>query len=372
MSNSNLGIVFIFVLVVVGGLYHQTTSQAQVPKRAFGTEYKGSWYLDLAKIEVLSSQPVIEIDPPNSILFTGDIMLGRNVETLIRRHGFGYPFKNLTFMQDKPTYLVGNFEAVVPKIHKQTPDFNTVFSVDSDFLPILKSSGFTHLSLANNHTNDFKQEGFLNTKEEMNRNGLESFGQPDGFGTSSVSFVEVSDETVALIAINLVAKPLDPLLIQDLVIWATTQSDFQVALIHWGDEYVSENNSFQDKQAQLLVASGVDLIVGHHPHVVQSVRLVDNVLVFYSLGNFIFDQYFSSAVRQGLVLQLLKESPGRDHYQVMLYPVSSLDKHAQPSLMTKADSQRFLKRLSQISEETLTNEILAGVIDVDRHLQIEQ
>ena len=101
-------------------------------------------------VEVVSSTttPQISIELPlqanrfatSTVFFTGDVMLARQVEYLLTINGADYSFKNLHFLQSVPAYVVGNFEASIPVIHKKTPDFGYTFSVNKKFVPALKNA----------------------------------------------------------------------------------------------------------------------------------------------------------------------------------------------------------------------------------------
>ena len=80
--------------------------------------------------------------------------------------------------------------------------------------------------------------------------------------------------------------------------------DWVIVSIHWGEEYDQYVNTAQQNLAHALIDRGADAIVGHHPHVVQGVEVYKNKPIFYSLGNFIFDQYFSVETQQGLAVSL--------------------------------------------------------------------
>jgi poly-gamma-glutamate synthesis protein (capsule biosynthesis protein) len=135
-----------------------------------------------------------------------------------------------------------------------------------------------------------------------------------------------------------------------------SESDLQVAYVHWGEEYTSIPSLAQRNFAKVLAELGVDIVVGHHPHVVQSIEMVENTLVFYSLGNFIFDQYFSNEVQQGLVLNLVLS----EEEYLEIVPVSSLETRNQPNLMSPENKAIFLEFLATISDPTLEQGIREG------------
>ncbi len=293
-----------------------------------------------------------------TIIFGGDVMLARDSESKIRELGGDYLFSGIIdLLTDK--IVVANFEGVVPEVHTRTPNGEMRFSVASEYLSYLSDAGFTHLSLANNHAFDFGQSGFDNTLLELSKNNFEVFGNPDLVSTSSVSYIELSDKTLAIIAINDVGGGSYLLDMVETVQEAAKNSDLQVAFIHWGDEYKLLHNERQEEVAHTLIDVGVDIVVGSHPHVVQDVELYNHSLIFYSLGNLIFDQYFSDDVKEGLLLEMLLDENTVD---LVIYPVETHTRPASPALMTGEVREMFLKELAERSSASLKDQILMGKI----------
>jgi poly-gamma-glutamate synthesis protein (capsule biosynthesis protein) len=85
---------------------------------------------------------------------------------------------------------------------------------------------------------------------------------------------------------------------------ARENADLVVAMFHFGTEYQVEPNNYQEKYARLAVDFGADLVVGTHPHVVQTLEKYKNTYIAYSLGNFVFDQYFSVETMTGGLLDV--------------------------------------------------------------------
>jgi len=75
--------------------------------------------------------------------------------------------------------------------------------------------------------------------------------------------------------------------------------------VHWGEEYNKEANQFQKDTARKLVDAGADVVVGHHPHWAQDGEYISGKPVYYSLGNFVFDQMWSKETKKGLVMKLV-------------------------------------------------------------------
>ncbi|HXK39418.1 MAG TPA: CapA family protein, partial [Candidatus Paceibacterota bacterium] len=95
---------------------------------------------------------------------------------------------------------------------------------------------------------------------------------------------------------------------------AFPESAFVAVFTHWGNEYEATHSSAQETFAHLLIDSGADLVVGAHPHVVQDVEIYKGKHIYYSLGNFVFDQYWNDAVQTGLMV-LVTLDDDRTAYQ---------------------------------------------------------
>lgn len=306
------------------------------------------------------SQP--EDEPKNvtlSAYFVGDVMLARHVEYLMSQNDSDYPFKNLFFLKNDTDFAVGNFEATVPKVHQKTPNFGFSFSVDKKYLSNLSLAGFTHLSLANNHSLDKGMEALTNTKEVLAENSITVFGSPKDLSTSSITYLEKNGLKIALVGLHAVDTFPSEEQIRNLVSQIDADADYQVAYIHWGVEYQKLPGAAVEQLAAILSGAGFNIIIGHHPHVTQSIKQINNTLVFYSLGNLIFDQYFSKEVQEGLVLKI---DFGKELSQISLLPVTSVLSPAQPRQMTEGEANAYLENLAKISDSNLQSQIREGAL----------
>lgn len=294
-----------------------------------------------------------------SVVFVGDIMLGRNVEYLASEHGAEYPFSGWALpMVFNNAAIIGNFESSMATPHVVTPAYAMKFSVAEHMIPELSKAGFTHLSLANNHSFDYGTEGFKTTQSMLLAHGLYSFGNGITIDRESVTTIDTVRGTIAMVGLNATARIPTDEEIKRVMNVAQRRSSFQVIYIHWGNEYELTHSTKQRELAEMLVAAGADLIIGHHPHVTQDVDIIDGVIVFYSLGNYIFDQYFSVDVQEGLLAQLdLTTDP-----QLTLIPVTAAATLSVPEPMDKEARQNFLIELSKRSHPSLKEKIQSGVI----------
>lgn len=296
-------------------------------------------------------------------VFVGDIMLARHVEYLMSLHGYDYPFKGYSLKANYPAAtIVGNFEGAVPSIHQKTPNFGFSFSIAPQYLAGLTEAGFTHLGLANNHAFDFGKAGYSNATTTLTANGLVTFGDPTAIIQNTVTYVTGEDgRVVALVGLYTVVSNYDDEALKELFAAVNTHSDLQIVFIHWGIEYERIASPTQKALAEKLAGLGVDVIIGHHPHVVQPIEQIGSTTVFYSLGNYIFDQYFSTFVEEGLVLSL---DITASELSIKLLPVTSEVSHAQPRLMSTTQQENFLQDLADRSDPRLHQEIRSGVLTI--------
>ncbi len=296
----------------------------------------------------------------DSLVFTGDVMLGRHVETLLRQHGSSSVYEGIDLgeLGESPA-VIGNFEAAALLPHVQTPAHTLRFSVAEENISAF-GAVFTHASLANNHSLDYGETGYLNAVTLLRDAGVSVFGHNVLLDTRSLSYIETNRGKIAIIGINASQKIPESKDIDAVCTKAKRLSDFQVIYIHWGDEYVVTHSDTQRALAEELVQSCADLIVGHHPHVVQDIDLIKGVPVFYSLGNYIFDQYFSEEVQEGLVVALrLDDVPALE-----LIPISSKETRSTPRVMETQKRDEMLQNLAAISHQSLEAAIVSGRINL--------
>jgi poly-gamma-glutamate synthesis protein (capsule biosynthesis protein) len=294
------------------------------------------------------------------IRFVGDIMLARNVENLMDAYGYYYPFTTLP-QNPATAYIVGNFEATIPVEHVPTQSMQFSFSVDPQYLRGLREYGFTHLGLANNHAYDFGVDDYKNATMHIGQNDLAWFGSPESLATSSVSVITLGTSTVAVVGVYAVDQAPAVADIAQVFKYASDISDLQVAYVHFGDEYKLVHNGTQEHLAHLFIDAGADAVIGHHPHVVQDIELYKNAPIFYSLGNFIFDQYFSEEVQTGLMLEM---SVADQKLNFTLLPITSIGSRSVPRLMSAYEQDEMLKTLAKKSDTELNEMILSGVLSV--------
>ncbi len=190
---------------------------------------------------------------------------------------------------------------------------NYNFTFDPAIVPALKTFGFGIVILGNNHILNQGYEGLTATEEYLRNGSIGYFGDT-GTETPSTILSDVAlvgeQLRVGLVNYNQFTPGSYERSLQILRemesaddVTLGRSSDFQVVYTHWGNEYVPENQVLKN-QAKAFVDAGADLVIGSHPHVVTGHELLEGKHVYYSLGNFIFDQYFEPAVMEGLVVEV--------------------------------------------------------------------
>ena len=243
-----------------------------------------------------------DVAKSKKIMFVGDIMVGRYVETLIDKNGFDYMFASVTPMF-ADTVTIGNLEGPIPSKHEHTSNLGFQFSFREDIIKNLAKIGLDAVSLANNHGYDYGAAGYENTKKVLSLAGVGYFGNYKN--TSHDYFeTELQGNKVLVLGINTIVDGFDEdAAVNDVKTLSSANPDaLVVVFIHWGNEYEVKHNSYQEKLAERLIDAGSRLIIGAHPHVVQDVGYYKGVPIYYSLGNFVFDQYFSKNTQEGLVV----------------------------------------------------------------------
>jgi poly-gamma-glutamate synthesis protein (capsule biosynthesis protein) len=280
--------------------------------------------------------------PATRVLFVGDIMLGRGVESLMEEYGMEYPFQNVRKRITEASLSVGNLEGIVSEKHIHTPSMTFQFSIRSEYLSYVHAVGIDVLSLANNHSNDYGDGALAYTRALCIQSNLLCGGGPTMTPEYSTVVTEVHGKKIGLFFLQTVTQTpaFDDIMKQ--IMSLRTESDIQIAYVHWGDEYALTHNVAQELLAKKLIDSGIDAVIGLHPHVVQDIGMYKGKPIFYSLGNFIFDQYFSTDVQEGIAV-LMDIDDTKIVYSLLGH--TSIATRAQPVGMSAIESQILFSRI---------------------------
>lgn len=234
------------------------------------------------------------------LLFVGDIMLDRSIGERIKNGED--PFQNVQKTFDLYDAVIGNLETSVGEKGDKAAGKLYTFQSSPTTLSSLTKAGFKAVSLANNHTMDYGKFGLEQTLSSLNKEGLNYFGAGKNSAEAFSPYVlKIKDHQVAIIGINDIETSFANVAENDFgsayfnlpkIQDSLSKIDSKIPIIampHWGIEYSLQSSSRQQNLAQQLFNSGVDLIIGGHPHVFQNSGVLDGKTVYYSLGNFVFD-----------------------------------------------------------------------------------
>jgi poly-gamma-glutamate capsule biosynthesis protein CapA/YwtB (metallophosphatase superfamily) len=251
-----------------------------------------------------------------TIAFVGDIMLDRGVKYSVNKNFAGDYSKIFENADELKNYDItfANLEGPVSDAGNNVGSIYS-FRMDPKVLAVLKDAGFDIVSFANNHVGDWNVAAFKDTLKRLGDTGIMHVGagldkqsaekvtiiEKNGIKFGFLGFSDVGPNWIAAKSDSaglLLAS--DPK-IKEIVENAKKECDVLIVSFHWGEEYKLVHNKRQEELAHTVIDAGADMVIGHHPHVVEDIGSYKDKPIVYSLGNFIFDQYFSTNTMQGMM-----------------------------------------------------------------------
>ncbi|MCL5666721.1 MAG: CapA family protein [Patescibacteria group bacterium] len=271
-----------------------------------------------------------ELTPQNSpatasFLAVGDIMLSRSVAGAIRKSADNeLPFRDMADILKSVNFSFGNLESPLSPGSGIVGGHSLAFAAPADYAQGLVDFNFKILNLANNHALDQGISGLDYTMQYLDRNGIRHVGtgdnlkeawQPAAVDANGIkicfagaSYASVNDNGKT--ANNYVARIENLSSLKSEISSLKSSCDFVVATMHAGTEYTRQPSEAQINFARAAIDDGADLVIGGHPHWVQTVEKYRGKYIFYSLGNFIFDQEWSRDTKEGLALKITLSKSG--------------------------------------------------------------
>ncbi|MFA5080511.1 MAG: CapA family protein [Candidatus Paceibacterota bacterium] len=313
----------------------------------------------LNPIEVDSLQNTNDSFRDVKLVATGDIMLSRGVNARMVKNGNNYPFLQVADYLKNGDIIFGNLESPIALGDTIALD-GTVFRARPGVEKSLKDAGFNVLSLANNHMGNQGPEGINFTIDSLKNIGIltsgagkniEEASTPAVITKNSLRFAFLSYTDGTIIPSSYEATDDNPgvlymdenRLVNDIA-EAKKMADFVIISMHAGNEYVYSPVQKQISFSHKAIDSGADLVIGHHPHRVQDVENYNGKYIFYSLGNFVFDQEWSIETKQGLIAEIYFNKKGVVDFN--LIPVLIND-YCQPSILDGDDAVEVFKNIKR-------------------------
>ena len=295
--------------------------------------------------------------PRVTLLFVGNIVPARCVRAAADQRGDDrYIYAEVAPLIRQADYAVALLNSALTNRLPPTGCVATYLLLgDPHHAQTMAWAGFDAVNMATNHIKNGGDDAFLDTLAAVRQAHL----APVGAGANLAEalqplLVTLGGVRFALVALNKIeprsfasedapgSAPLTTEHLQQVMQAARAQADVVIALPHWGPEYDATPLVYQRRWAQQFVAAGADVVVGNHSHVVQGMDILDGVPVFYSLGNFVFDQTWSLATQQGVMLQLTFEGPQLVAYR--LIPIHT-DGDGTVHLAAADEAQAILDRI---------------------------
>ena len=305
--------------------------------------------------------------PITTLLFTGVIVPARCVQAVIDKYGEAdYLYEEVRHIIQSADLAIGTFNATMSDFPPHTGCIPTYILVSSPTnADAIAGAGFDLMSVATNHIKDCGlancgDRAFFDTLHHLKRVGVLPVGaginhaeamKPVVVSINGIRFGFVSLGQIQQGGVYAEAdKPGIAMLSEENITAAIAAarkiSDVVIFMPHWGPEDVAQPNWIQRNLAHKIVEAGADLVVGNHTHVVQGIQEIDGVMVFYGLGNFVFDQWQRDH-QQGVIL--LVKFQGSQFIGYKLIP-THVDKDGRVHIADSDEAAEILGRIQAASQ----------------------
>lgn len=305
------------------------------------------------------------------IAAVGDIMLGGKAAPFLERKGYDYPFAATAHFLRDADLAIGNLETPLTDRGSSLVDKTYLFRNPPDKVaPALKSAGFDVVTLANNHSLDYGVEGLQDTFRALNNVGIKYVG-------AGMNLQEARQAVVLALPGGQTAGFLGYSNTFPEEFWATAASpgtafghvehvradiralvnkgvDIIVVSFHWGRERQTELQPYQPLLAYAAIDAGADLIIGHHPHILQAVERYKDGLILYSLGNYTFTT-FSNAVQSSVVAEIIFCNAKVDQLKMTPININNFQVELQPVVLVEEPAKQVFEEMRALSLQRTTN-----------------
>lgn len=304
-----------------------------------------------------------------SLIAVGDIMLARGVGTRISKNSVDYPFEHVRDIISGADLAFGNLETTLATTGTKLPGKQIWFRAVPEAAQGLKRAGFDVVSLANNHILDYDTPALMETIHTLENRGIGFVGAGENLSRARQPLIVIKDGLrLGFLAYNEFynyywstaykrtfeatdqiagTAPMKGEIIEEDIKKLRGLCDILVVSLHWG---IEESNSVTGKQRELahnIIKWGADLVLGHHPHVLQGIEFYNGKLIAYSLGNFVFDQNDENN-KQSMILEITFKNSNIE--KVSALPVYIINK-CQPVVPPGPKSKLIINKIIQLSRD---------------------
>jgi len=281
---------------------------------------------------------------PIRILFVGDMMFDRHIREAVEKYGgparipmsasgseagkdYNYILEPVKESLSQYDLVVGNLEgpitgnksvSVATKMDERN---NFIFTFDPSVAQVLAENNIKLVDLGNNHILNQGEKGVEQTKKYLDEAGVGYFGDT-GNDESSTLVKDFREIKIGFVSYNYSVPNSIEIAVENIKS-AREQSDVVIVCSHWGTEYKTGDPGATIRAlAHRFIDAGADAIIGTHPHVVQTSEEFQGKKIYYSLGNFIFDQYFQKETMEGLGAEVMIKSDGTIEYNELKFEMT--------------------------------------------------
>ena len=315
------------------------------------------------KSTVAESETLALLDEPVEILlsFTGDCILGTDenfyydtsFNAYYENYGSAYFFQNVKDVFEKDDLTIINMEGTLTDLTTRK-DKQFAFKGDPEYVKVLTNGSVEAANMANNHTYDYGEESFKDTVNILEKNKIRTFGDDEtviipvkGVNVGIFGIYELDDHEERI-----------PQVKSDIAKLKKDGADIIVAVFHWGNELERVPDDNQVMLAHLAIDEGADVVVGHHPHVLQGIDTYKGKTIAYSLGNFCFGGNYHPTEMDTMIFQqkfMIDTSKKITDSEINVIPCSVSSEsdcnNYQPTILEGDEAKRVRELIQERSDQ---------------------
>lgn len=269
------------------------------------------------------------------------------------QRGADYFFQNVRSILEEDDLSIVNMEGTLTESTTRK-DKTFAFKAPPEYAAILSGSSIEAANLANNHSYDYGEQSYTDTVEALEKAGVATFGY------ENVKILDIKGIKVGLTGIYELAEHLEKKQQVQENIAALKKAGAQLVIVnfHWGIEKEYVPNDTQKELARYAVDQGADLVIGHHPHVLQGIEKYNGKYIAYSLGNFCFGGNSNPADKDTMIFQQTfifenGELNADDNINIIPCSLSTSSRYNDycPTPLEGSEKQRVLDKIDEYSQK---------------------
>lgn len=290
----------------------------------------------------------------------GDCTLGtdeyfdrsRSLNAYYDANGPDYFFEGVRPVFEEDDLSIVNMEGTLTE-ETARADKKYAFKGPPEYVQILSGSSIEAANLANNHSKDYGVQSFQDTIDNLTNAGITTFGYEE------VALLEIKGVKVGLTGIYELAEHSGKKqqVRENIAALKESGADIIIVNFHWGIEREYTPNATQKELAHLAIDEGADLVIGHHPHVLQGIEKYNGKYIAYSLGNFCFGGNKNPSDKDTMIFQqtfTVTEDGVAENDDINIIPCSlsssSNKNDYRPRVLEGEEKERVLKKIEEYSE----------------------